>query len=360
MTTAAKQADPIADRTTDSVAAALRAAGVDADAVAEIARLHAFACERGLSVKALAGLTHMSDSSVSQLFAAKYPGNYTQRAAHIVRFFHDEENRRIFGGVKDFVQTATARMLWRIFERTRYNRRIQIVQSEEQLGKSRAAEQYAVEHNSGRTILLQLAEAGLSNPFGIFLRDLALACSVTVDHVKALDIRYKILRSLEACDLVIIDEFHLVESWPDKAVRALLDFLRIQVHANGRRGIVLIATNSDVMTLLEAFRASARYNLGQLIGRMNNETLELYADDIPIDDVRLFVERYYKPGKAVVSKLHDIACRPKLGHFGLLDDILGAAWATAQLDRIPMSDDLVLGIAREKLDDLAKRHNKQH
>ncbi len=353
------QPDPIADRATETVAAALAQAGVDRDAVEQVCRLHTYAREKQLSVKAVANLTHMSDSSVSQLFAGKYPGNYIQRAAHIRRFFSDAANRRIFGGVRDYVPTETARVLWRIFDRTRYNRRIQIVQSEEQLGKSRAAEQYAVEHNSGRTILLQLAEAGISNPYGVFVRDLAAACSVTVDHVKAIDLRYKILGALDDCDLLILDEFHLVEAWSDKAVRALLDFLRIQLHANGRRGIVLVATNSDVMTLLQSFRTRARYNLGQLIGRMNNETLELYAEDVPIDDVRLLVERYYKPGKTTVAKLHDIVTRPKLGHFGLLDNILANAWAKAQLDNVPLTDDLVNSIAREILEDIGKRNEKK-
>jgi len=242
-----------------------------------------------------------------------------------------------------------------VFEKTRYNRRIQIIQSEEQLGKTRAAREYAVRHNGGRTIMVTLQPPGASNGFGLFLRSLARAMDITSDHRKLMEVRFAIQGRLATCDLVIIDEFHLVAKWADRAIEALLDFIRINLHADGERGVVLIATNSDVMSLLNEFRRRARYNLGQLLGRMCNQVLELYPDEIPTADVKLLVERYYHAKRETLTKLYDICTRKKLGHFGLLDDILSRAWADAQVGGKKVTDRLVLQVAQETMEDIGKR-----
>ena len=133
------------------------------------------------------------------------------------RFF-EEERRQIFGGRDDFVETQVVRSLWAAFERTRYNRRIQIIQSEEQLGKTTAAKEYVKRNNGGRTVMVTCLPGGTSNPFGIFLRDLALACgSQDIRDRKIINLRYEIRDNLSICDELIIDEFHQINNWPDKA-----------------------------------------------------------------------------------------------------------------------------------------------
>ena len=91
---------------------------------------------------------------------------------------------------------------------------------------------------------------------------------------------------------------------------------------------------------------------------MCNEKHLISPDDIPEADVRALVERYYKPGKRALSKLFDLTTRPHLGHFGLLLDILNRAWTECKLDSCAMTDDLVLGIARDTLDDIAETEAK--
>lgn len=353
---AALRGQSLADRNVGELKAKLSEKEVSAPAAAQVIRLLEYAISQGLSIKQLEDKTRISIGTLSPLFAANYPGNYDRIARRIETFFIEEENTRIFGGCRDFVKTKVSESLWKIFEKTRYNRRIQIIQSEEQLGKTRSATEYAHAHNSGRTVLVTLQPGGTSNPFGVFLRDMAKATGVTNDGTRRImDVRFGIRGELEGCDLVLIDEFHAVEKWSDRAVSDLLDYIRTELHCDGSRGVVIIATNSDVMTLLQSFRKRTRYNIGQLLGRMCNEIVQLYPDEVPLDDVRLLVERYYKPSKATLQKLYDLACRPKLGHFGLLDDIMSRAWADSQLDGVPLTDELVISKARETLEGIEKR-----
>jgi hypothetical protein len=133
--------------------------------------------------------------------------------------------------------------------------------------------------------------------------------------------------------------------------------LRIELHQDGKRGVVLIATNSDMLTLIDAFRTRTRYNVGQLLGRMCNQVMQLYPDELPIEDVRLICERFGKFRATTIRKLHDLATREHLGHLGLLQDIMDRAWSDARLDGAELTDELVIQIADETLADIARRPN---
>jgi hypothetical protein len=350
----------LASRSEEEVARALDAAEVSEYAQGEILAMLRIAKEAGLSVKGLAVQIGTSPGVISQLLSARYAGNYDLRSRKIEQWRQRREKRAIFGGRDEFVETEVARSLWTMFERTRYSRRIQVIQSEEQLGKSTAAREYTHRNNGGRTVMVTLKPGGGSNPLGVFLRDLAHAARVhnTSDR-KIIDLRYDIRDALSICDLVIIDEVHQIASWRDKWILDLLEYLRIEVHEDGKRGICLIATNSDVMATLDLIRRRSRYNLGQLMGRMCNQVLELYCDEIPEGDVRALVERYYKPRKATLEKLYDIAIRPKLGHYGLLLDIMNRAWTDCKISGCELTDELVMKIAQETMEDIGSTQRRR-
>ena len=316
--------------------------------------LRDYAKDTHSGMKALAGLVGTSFTVFSQLYSGKYNASPVGTARKIAKFRDNLEKRRIYGGKRDFISTAMSQALWRICEKTRYNRRIQSLQSEEQMQKTRSLSEYTMLNNSGRTAMVTLQKGGTSKPFGIFLRDLAQALGIQdITHKKVIDLRYKIREKLKLCDLVIIDEFHMVEHWTDQSVGDLLDYLRTQIHSDGERGVLLVATNSDTLTFLNQFKRRSGYNLGQLLGRMRLQPLTIHSDDIPFADVELFVKRYLPtPRKATLTKLHDITTRPKLGHFGLLLDILNEAWSEAQLSGIPITDDTVLAVAKEVMADI--------
>jgi len=348
--------ETLADRDEGKLRTDLLAAEVDEHAADQICALLEHAKANGMSLKALSKATRISHGVLSQIFNARYPGNYMLRARKIEQYLMDIEGHALFGGRDDFAQTEIAKSIWAICERTRYSRRIQTLQSPEQLGKSRALSEYERANNGGRTVYVEVKPGCGSNPTALFIRDLAVAARCRY-HVKRrlTDVRIDVREALSICDLVIIDEFHLTEHWPDRSVRDLLDYIRTEIFADGKRGVLMVATNADVGELLDAFRKRTKYNLGQLLGRMCNQPLTLSPDDIPEADVRLLVERYYRPGKRALGKLYDIATRPTLGHFGLLLDILNRAWTDCKLDGATLTDDLVLSIARETMEDIATR-----
>jgi hypothetical protein len=345
--------DPLVERTEKDIRHDL--AERDAFVVEQLVKLQKYAQEKKLGLKVLAAQTGISTAALSEMFNNKYKGDWTAVASRIEKFWMDIEKNRIFGGCRDFVETEIAKSLWRVFEKTRYNRRIQIIQSHEQLGKSRAAQRYTELNNGGRTVLVTLQPGGPSNGFGVFLRELGKQTKIDCTNKKIIDIRQGIIDRLQRCDLLIIDEWHLCEKWGDNAMRDLIDYLRVCLHNNGARGIVLIATNYDVFNGIDAFRKRTDYNMGQLLGRMCNEPLELHPDQVPLDDVLGMIERYFKPRAATLRKLYDLATRPGLGHFGLLDDILSRAWAIAQVDKKELTDELVLEIAEETLETIKIR-----
>lgn len=332
--------------------------GRDRNCVDQLVKLAEYAASHNppIGLKVLSHRMHIPQGTLSQLFSGSYNGDYEKQGQRVEQFFVELEKERVFGGVRTFVETQISKSLWTVFEKTRYSRRIQIIQSPEQLGKTRSAEEYARRNNGGRTIMVSLNDGGGANPFSLFIRDLAKQCGVhDLEGKKVITLRDNIDDFLELTSEIIIDEFHMIQYWPDKSVRALLDYIRRSLHANGRRGVVLISTNSDVYTLLQTFKQRTRYNLGQLLGRMCNQVLDLFPEEIPLDDVEALCGLYFKPRKATLQKLYDMATRPGLGHFGLLLDVLGRAWADCTVAGAAVTDEVVLTIAEDTMADLSRR-----
>lgn len=343
---------PLMERTAEQVRAVF--SGEPAEIVSAAVKLHAYAAREKLGVTKLAHHIRISGGSLSQFFNHTYPGDYTAIAERIEKFFWRLEQKALYGGLRQFVKTSLAGAMWSIFEMTRVVRRIQILQSPEQVGKTRAAVQYAEENNSGRTHYVTLS-GGSRSGAGDFIWDLAAELDLPYS-IKLREKRLRIREALEACDLVIIDEAHLIEKWALSAQADFWDYLRTDIHANGARGVVLIATNQDLLKSIQRFRRASGYNIGQLLGRMRNEVQTIDpAEDITEADVRLLIERYYKPSAATVRKLHDYATREGLGHFGLLDDILNKAWTCAKARKRDLTDDVVEKTAAEIIAQLESR-----
>lgn len=351
---------PIQDRSDLDIGEAL--GGVDLEGnedfcIETLKGIRDVAVEDRLGLKGLsARIRGVSQGVLSDIFNGCYNGNVLTTCRRLAKYLADREKARVFGKHEQFVETRMAQGLFRIFDRTRYSKTIKVVQSPEQLGKSRTAEQEVHRNNSGRTILVKLQDAGPSDPFGIFLRDMALACGEDdIQHRKIIDLRYTVRASLELTDLVLIDEFHLVENWPDKSVRALLDYIRLELHCDGKRGVVLIATNNDVMTILETFRKRTQYNIGQLIGRMSIKPSEIRPDQIPFEDIKMLADRYAGLKAPTLKRLHKLAMEPNLGHYGLVLGILNQCWSDAKLAGGDITDEQVIAEIDDIIDDLEDR-----
>ena len=312
------------------------------------------AVAHGLGVSTLGHQSRIPSGLLSQWLSGQYKGDYAAIADRVEKYFWQLEQKQRYGGLRGFVETRIATALWSLMDKTRVIRRIQTVRSPEQVGKTTAARRYTEYNNHGRTIYIQMP-GGSRSGFGDFIWCLAAALSIPYT-IKLREKRVRIRHALEACDLIIVDEFHLLWEWLDRDIRLFLDFLRTDLHADGSRGVVLIETNSDSLARLDAFRRRNAYNIGQLLGRMRNEAVEIDpAEDIKESDVRALVARYYSPGGGALKKLHAIATREKLGHFGLVLDIVNEAWSIAQSENRNLDDATVEETAKRILNQLAKR-----
>jgi DNA transposition AAA+ family ATPase len=343
---------PLKERTADDIRNTLK--DKDEEIVNQFLALHKYAQEHNLGLTSLAHQTGIGSSILSQGFNGDYIGDYDAIAKRIETFFWRMEQKAMYGGLREFVETRLAKILWRVYEKTRIIRRIQIVQGPEQCGKTRAAVEYAHRNNSGRTIYVKLA-GGSKSGCGDFIWSLADALNIPYS-IKFREKRLRIKHALEPCDLIQIDEAHLIFSWTNQAQREFWDYIRTDIFADGDRGVVFQATNANMLKGINAFRLAARYNVGQLLGRMHNDVIEIDpAEYITEDDVALLVGRYYKPGKTTLHALHLLAQADELGHFGLLDDVMTEAWTRAKARKKDLCDDTVNAVANEVRETLKGR-----
>lgn len=344
---------PLKDRTTADIKEVL--SNLDEETLKPYLQLHEYAKKEHLGISSLERQTGISSTALSQAFNGKYEGDYVEIAARIKTFFWWLEQKALYGAIHEFKETALASTLWQVFDVTRVIRRIQIVQGPELVGKTRAAEEYAARNNSGRTIYVQLS-GGSKSGAGDFIWLLAEKFGLPYT-IKLKEKRLRIREALTACDLIIIDEAHIIFSWTDKEQALFWDYLRTDIFNNGERGIILMATNSDMLSGIHAWKGRIRYNIGQLLGRMRVDPMVIdpAEGDIIPEDIALLVSRYYKPGKAMLNKLHDLACREQLGHLGLLDDIMTKAWSRAKGRKKQLDDETVQSVLDKTLEVLNQR-----
>jgi hypothetical protein len=343
---------PIKDRTPEEIRAGLD--GQDDSVIKQFLALHAYAVQEHVGVTPLAQRTGIPGSAISQCFGGTYKGDYSAIAKRVETFFWRLEQKAQYGGIREFRETELSNALWAMFEKTRIIRRIQLVEGPEQVGKTHSATEYTARNNSGRTVMVSLAggtQAGAQD----FIWAMANALGIPYT-IKLREKRLRIQQALESCDLLIIDEAHLMFTWSDRSLMEFLDYLRTDMFANGERGVVLMATNNRLLDGIQRFRRRAGYNIGQLLGRMRNEVFAIDpAQDIVEADVALLMSRYYKPGKAATAKIHAIATREQLGHFGLVTDIMNESYTRARARKRPLDDAIVIATAEEILATLKNR-----
>lgn len=248
-------------------------------------------------------------------------------------------------------------MLWKIYEKTRHVRRIQPVQSPEQVGKTRSAVEYTRLNNSGRTSYYEFNKSVEG------LNDFIHSYGVQLGSAKTAKLREKkadIGERLESCDLVILDQFHLIFNLGYKEAAKVLDYVWTDLYCNGERGIVLQCTDDrqtgSFMDGVKSLAVSHNYNVGQLLGRMMVDVVTFDpTEDVTEDDVELLAQRYYKPGKAVLRELTSLAQAERLGHLGLVDYIMGEAWNRTKGKHSGVTDEVVASVIKTVKENLEAR-----
>jgi len=346
---------PLKDRTAQEVREVFK--DFEPEVSAAFLRLHAYAQAEALGISKLAKRTGISDSALSQAYNGKYPGNIGNVAEEVDKFFYRLDQKALYGGLREFVKTDLSQVLWKVFEKTRIIRRIQPVQSPEQVGKTRCAQEYTDLNNHGRTVFFSFSQS--IETLNDFIHSFGVALGLSKGS-KLRDKKLDIPEKLVATDLIILDEAHGIFKARVPEQRKILEFIRTDLFQNGQRGIVLLATDDretgQFMDGVKLLARSYHYNVGQLLGRMHNEVMFIDpAEDITEQDVLALVSRYYKPGRAALAKLHDLSTRPQLGHFGLLDNILTESWGKVKGKKDRITDEVVTTVADRMLANMSTR-----
>jgi len=339
---------PLAERDPEEIRKSL--AKQPAEIIQAFLDLQAYAKRTGIGLGALAGQTRISQGVLSPAFNGTYNGNYGNVVEKIHAFFRRVKAKEQYGEFRQFVELRLSKYLWGAFEKTSIIRKIQVIESPEQCGKTRAAREYR-ERNAG----VIYVEIGGGSNCGVndFIRGLGEACEIS-PAARLHEIKRRIRNNLESADIVIIDEAHLIWKWTRAGIGQFLDYLRTDVYANGARGVILIATHENFFDRLRDFKRTG-YNVGQLLGRMRAEAIQIAPSDITEEDIKTLIGRYYTPGKKAVAELHALALRPQLGHFGLVLDVMSEAWADARKRKVELHDETVLAVAERIMERLRER-----
>lgn len=331
---------PIKDRSEDEVRETLE--GQDEYVIQQWLWLWRYMVDNNLGTKRAADQVDMSPSSISECFNGGARNNLRQLAERIEAFAIRQEQRKQFGAIEEFRETQLSGVLFSVFEQTRAARRIQVVQGPEQMGKTRIGKEFTARNNHRRTRFFELfasitTKNQLIHEFSHML---------DIDYsAKLSEKKFRIKERLELCDLLIIDEAHLLFKWSNKEAASFLDYLRTDLFQNGKRGVVLLCTDDkDVGEFMDGLRRlkDNHYNVGQFLGRMRHRVRHLDAvEDLTPDDIRMLVERYYTPGQKTFERIVKLAHTEGFGHLGLVLDIVSGAQTRAAGIKKPLTDKLV-------------------
>ena len=138
-----------------------------------------------------------------------------------------------------FVETATARKIWKVCDAAVAYNSIAFIFGDSQIGKTWALEEYARRHNHGQTRYIRMAA---SSGTQLMMKLLAEACGFSSKGCFE-NLRKRVLNALDENTLVIVDELHLAFFTYHKQARlSCLEVLR-ELHDRTKCPMVLCGTN---------------------------------------------------------------------------------------------------------------------
>lgn len=203
-----------------------------------IRRLHALYVENDLSVREVAKLIRVSETTVSQLFNGKYGAKLDAIVKEINKFFELEENRAQ-GRKLPFIETDLTRRIFQVCDAAREFQKIAFIFSDAQIGKSTGLEEYQKQHNHGSTIYSYVPAGG---SFTNFLFTLAEPLRIPLNTGLGI-MRQRILDSFDDRMLLIVDEAHQAIDTGRRRGIWCVEFIR-ELFNKKKCGIVLCATNA--------------------------------------------------------------------------------------------------------------------
>ena len=208
------------------------------EARAAVRWLFFFCVENGISMGEAAKRIHYSPTVVYRICKGQYEGSLDSVVEAIASWRRVCEARADVGKTP-FVETETARKIWKICDAATTYQTIAKIYGDPQIGKTWALEEYARRHNHGSTKFVRLpAAAGVQ----MMMRTFATSCGLS--HKCSFEaMRERVMRSIDQDNLVIVDELHQAFNTYQRHARvACLELIR-EIHDRTGCGMVLCGTN---------------------------------------------------------------------------------------------------------------------
>ena len=139
----------------------------------------------------------------------------------------------------EFVETKTAKRIWKICESALIYNSISFIYGDSHIGKTWSLEEFTRQHDHGQTKYIRMpSSAGIQ----LLMKEFAGACALSKDSAFE-RLRDRVIKAIDKNHLVIVDEIHQTfVSYHKQARLSCLELIR-EIHDRTRCGMVLCGTN---------------------------------------------------------------------------------------------------------------------
>lgn len=185
------------------------------------------------------------------------------------------------------VDTEVKRVVWQCCDAALNDGMVSFIYGKTRIGKSVSLQAYALEHNHGQTIYIEMGSGWTRTRF---VRELARKFGNGVKATKAWALEDAIFETLKRSNLLIVDEFHkALTTTGEKMSATVLEFIR-DIRDKTRCGLVLCATKVG----MERFETGAnKQTFEQLIGRSIIKAV--LPDRPPVKDLNAIARSFDLP-----------------------------------------------------------------
>ena len=205
----------------------------------ELLRWFFYYCiENGITMKAAAEAIRYDSTTVYRVMRGQYEGNL-DAVCDAVEGYKKIVEQRAGLAKTAFVETETARRIWKICDAARAHQSIAMIFGDSQLGKTFALTEYTRRNNHGATRYVRLpAAAGIQMACKVFAEACGLSHKCSCEAM-----RERVLNALDENTLLIVDELHLTfNTYGTRPCIATLEMIR-EIHDRTQCGMVLCGTN---------------------------------------------------------------------------------------------------------------------
>ena len=262
-----------------------------------------------LTESAAAKLVGIDASTLHRVLRGQYGASYAGVCGRIGKFRRLTEAR---ASKRDagFIETSTWRKINMVCTGALHDQLPAMVYGASQIGKTTALLEFARRNNHGTTKYIRMP---CHCSFSYFVRSLAGACYITNNRFCRIDdMRDRVCATLDANNLLIVDEFHQAFTTCGQDVeRSILEFVR-EVHDRTKCGIVMSATRLGK----REFEGGRNASVYEQFRRRGMGTLVL-PDTPPKSDIDLIARAYRLPAPSgeVLEAIRDMLRRSGTGMY---------------------------------------------